>query len=76
MVNLLVAAALAAAAPQMQAPAPVDSHPAIWMVRDADTTVYIFGTFHALDGRTQWLNGEVKTAFESSNESFATPSCA
>lgn len=68
MVNLLVAAALAAAAPQVQAPAPVDSHPAIWMVRDADTTVYIFGTFHALDGRTQWLNGEVKTAFESSNE--------
>src|SRR4051812_3275090 len=68
MVNLLVAAALAAAAPQVQAPAAAESHPAMWVVRDADTTVYIFGTFHALDGRTQWLNGTVKIAFETSNE--------
>ena len=66
MVNLLAAAALAAAAPQAQ---PLASpHPALWVVRDADTTVYIFGTFHALDGQTQWFSDEVKSAFESSNE--------
>ena len=66
MVNLLAAAALAAAAPQAQPPA--SPHPALWVVRDADTTVYIFGTFHALDGQTQWFSDEVRSAFESSNE--------
>ena len=58
MVNLLAAAALAAAAPQSQ------PHPALWVVRDADTTVYIFGTFHALDARTQWFSDDVKSAFD------------
>ena len=42
--------------------------PAIFMVRDADTTVYIFGTFHALDGQSEWFNDQVKDAFEKSNE--------
>ncbi len=37
------------------------------MVRDADTTIYLFGTFHLLDGRP-WFNDEVKTAFDASNE--------
>jgi uncharacterized protein YbaP (TraB family) len=37
-------------------------------VRDADTTIYIFGTFHALDGRSQWLSEPVRDAFEQSNE--------
>ena len=35
--------------------------------RDADTTVYLFGTFHLLDGRP-WLNDEIKTAFDASGE--------
>ena len=34
--------------------APIDQ-PAMFVVRDADTTIYIFGTFHALDGRSQWF---------------------
>ena len=37
------------------------------MVRDADTTIYLFGTFHLLDGRP-WFNDEVKTAFDASSE--------
>ena len=37
------------------------------MVRDADTTIYLFGTFHLLDGRP-WFNDEVRTAFEASSE--------
>src|SRR5205085_6131855 len=70
MVNLLLAAALAAATPAAQAPAaPIDdANPAIFVVRDADTTVYIFGTFHALDGKGDWFNDQVRTAFESSDE--------
>jgi uncharacterized protein YbaP (TraB family) len=40
----------------------------MFVVRDADTTIYIFGTFHALDGKSQWLSGDVKDAFEKSDE--------
>ncbi|MES2119111.1 MAG: TraB/GumN family protein [Pseudomonadota bacterium] len=73
MVNLLVAAAIALASPStVPAAAPVapvaDASPALFVVRDADTTVYLFGTFHALDGRSDWFNNGVRTAFESSNE--------
>src|SRR5205814_5289817 len=70
MVNLLLAAALAAATPTVAPnppPAPA-AEPAMFVVRDADTTVYIFGTFHALDGQSQWFNDQVKDAFEQSNE--------
>ena len=54
------------------APAPLpganrDADPALWVVRDADTTIYLFGTIHMLDGRT-WFNDEVKRAFDSSRE--------
>jgi uncharacterized protein YbaP (TraB family) len=62
-----------AQAPEAAAPAATpapplpDADPALWVVRDADTTVYLFGTFHLLDGRP-WFNDEVKTAFDASGE--------
>ena len=68
MVNVLVAAAALAAASPTVTPAAANADPAIFMVRDADTTVYIFGTFHALDGQAEWFNDQVKDAFEKSNE--------
>ena len=71
MVNFLVAAALAAATPSAlppEPPEPPKAAPAMFVVRDADTTVYIFGTFHALDGQTRWFSDNVRTAFEQSNE--------
>src|SRR5438128_471172 len=68
MVNLLVAAALAAASPAGVAAAPPADQPAMFVVRDADTIIYVFGTFHALDGRSQWLNNPVRDAFEKSDE--------
>ena len=37
-------------------------------VRDADTTIYLFGTFHALDGDPRWFDHGVRDAFEQSNE--------
>jgi len=67
MVGLLVAAALAAATSVPPAPA-LRAAPAIFVVRDADTTVYLFGTFHALDGRSEWFNDRVRQAFDRSNE--------
>jgi hypothetical protein len=70
MVNLLVAAAALTAALPTGAPDPATSRdePAMFVVHDADTTVYIFGTFHALDGHAQWFGERVKDAFEQSNE--------
>jgi uncharacterized protein YbaP (TraB family) len=45
-----------------------DADPAMWVVRDEDTTIYLFGTFHLLDGKTDWFNDEVREAFDSSQE--------
>ena len=64
-----------APAPAQAAPAPVapaaaplpDANPAMWVVRDEDTTIYLLGTFHMLDGRP-WFNDEVRTAFDASSE--------
>jgi uncharacterized protein YbaP (TraB family) len=39
----------------------------MWVVRDDDTTIYLLGTIHLLDGRP-WFNDEVRTAFDASNE--------
>jgi len=69
MIGFLAAAALGAATPAAEPPAPLlNADPAIFVVRDADTTVYLFGTFHALDTKTEWFNDQVKDAFESSDE--------
>lgn len=57
----------APACAQSAAPLP-DADPAIWVVKDPDTTIYLFGTFHALDGKQDWFNDEVKTAFDKSDE--------
>ncbi|MBX3561536.1 MAG: TraB/GumN family protein [Sphingomonas sp.] len=63
---------LPAFAQAQPAPAPVaaplpDADPALWVIRDDDTTIYLFGTFHLLDGRP-WFNDEIRTAFDASDE--------
>ncbi len=67
MVSLLVAAAIAAASPAVAQPEAAPE-PAIFEIHDADTTIYLFGTFHALDGDPQWFDRGVRDAFEQSNE--------
>jgi uncharacterized protein YbaP (TraB family) len=57
-------AALPATAPLA---APAQPGPALWVVSDSDTTIYLFGTFHALDGRAQWFNRGIKAAFDASD---------
>ena len=42
--------------------------PALWEIRDADTTIYLFGTFHALDGRTVWFDDKVRARVRRSDE--------
>jgi uncharacterized protein YbaP (TraB family) len=54
--------------PAIPAPAIVRATPALWEIRDADTTIYLFGTFHTLDGRTVWFDKQVRQAFDGSDE--------
>jgi uncharacterized protein YbaP (TraB family) len=41
--------------------------PALWLVRDADTTIYLFGTIHLLKPGLNWLNGPIKDALTRSD---------
>lgn len=54
--------------PVIAAPALVRATPALWEIRDSDTTIYLFGTFHTLDGHTVWFGDKVREAFDRSGE--------
>ncbi|MET0137693.1 MAG: TraB/GumN family protein [Sphingobium sp.] len=43
-----------------------DAKPALWVVRDSDTTIYLFGTIHVLRPDIRWFHGPVKQAFDKS----------
>ncbi len=42
--------------------------PALWRVADADTTIYLFGTVHALPQGKEWFDGRIERAFDASDE--------
>ena len=46
----------------------VDVDPALWVVKDEDTTIYLFGTVHVLRPGLSWFDDGIKTAFDSSGE--------
>jgi len=45
--------------------------PALWKAADEDTTVYLFGTVHALPKEIKWMNNTLAEALQSS-ESLVT----
>ena len=45
-----------------------DADPALWVVKDADTTIYLFGTIHVLKPGLSWFDEAVKTAFDKSDQ--------
>ncbi len=55
-------------APAAQAQAVKDADPALWVVKDADTTIYLFGTVHVLKPGLSWFDEAVKAAFDKSDE--------
>jgi uncharacterized protein YbaP (TraB family) len=64
-----LAGALALAAPAFADTAkPRDADPALWVMRDADTTVYLFGTVHFLPKDLAWFDEAVADAFAASDE--------
>jgi hypothetical protein len=42
------------------------ARPALWVVSDADTIIYLFGTIHTHDGRAHWFDHAVRRAFDAS----------
>lgn len=42
--------------------------PALWVVKDNDTTIYLFGSVHVLKPGTVWFDDEIKAAFDKSDE--------
>ena len=67
---LLTASIASAGVPHASAqlPRPDPVRPAMWKIQDEDTTIYLFGTFHALDGSTNWFKDGVRTAFQQSDQ--------
>ncbi|MCW4462166.1 TraB/GumN family protein [Sphingomonas sp. BT-65] len=65
---LLLSAPNALAQDAAQAPAAKDADPALWVVKDKDTTIYLFGTVHILKPGLSWFDEAVKKAFDASGE--------
>lgn len=57
-----------APAPAPAAAATQDADPAIWVLKDEDTTIYLFGTVHVLKPGLSWFDEAVRDAFDDSDE--------
>jgi uncharacterized protein len=60
-------AAYGQAAVQPQAQASVTANPAIWKVKGAHGTVYLFGTLHLMKKNVDWETAKIKAAFAASD---------
>lgn len=63
--------ALSAGGAAGQSPAgetPAAAKPALWKLADADTTIYLFGTIHALPPETRWQTAALDDALGQSEE--------
>lgn len=58
----------AEAPPLREAPRAQGPGPALWVVRDADSTLYLFGTVHVLRPTTAWGSDKIDAAFDSADE--------
>lgn len=45
-----------------------DADPALWVLQDEDTTIYLFGTIHVLRPGLTWFDEAIAQAFESADE--------
>ena len=65
---LAQAAQPAPAAARVVPPAAEGAGPALWVIRDADSTLYLFGTVHLLRPTTAWGSTRVDAAFDSADQ--------
>lgn len=61
-------AAPAAADPAAVVAAPAGSGPRLWVVKDEDSILYLFGTVHVLKPETPWGSAKLDRAFASADE--------
>ena len=69
--GIVLSAGCASNAAEVQpvvASAPSSTGPALWKVSDSDTTIYLFGTVHALPENANWFDSRISRAFASSDE--------
>lgn len=62
--------ALAAAALAFLAPVTASAEPAMWVVKDADSTIYLFGTIHVLPKGTNWRSPKIEAALAEADELY------
>ncbi|MFT4251661.1 MAG: TraB/GumN family protein [Caulobacter sp.] len=60
-VGLVSVLAVGAASPSL-------ADPALWVIKDRDSTIYLFGTVHVLRPETQWRTPKLDGAFKDSAE--------
>lgn len=63
--NLAIAASAGLA---LLAAQPAAAEPAMWVVKDKDSTIYLLGTVHILKPETQWRTPKIDTAIAESKE--------
>jgi uncharacterized protein YbaP (TraB family) len=47
---------------------PVLAAPALWAIKDKDSTIYLFGTVHVLRPTTQWRSAAIAKAFQNADD--------
>jgi uncharacterized protein YbaP (TraB family) len=47
---------------------PVLAEPALWAIKDKDSTIYLFGTVHVLKPSTQWRSPGIAKAFQEADD--------
>jgi len=47
---------------------PAGAEPALWVVKDKDSTIYLFGTVHILRPETVWRTPKIEAAFNEAKE--------
>jgi len=58
-------------APAVAGAAPAEVvKPALWVIRDADSTIYLLGSIHVMKDGTPWLNSEIQSRFDSAQDAW------
>lgn len=66
---LLLTGPLAAQPAPLVAPAKsVSARPALWVVKDKDTTIYLLGTIHLMKPQVAWFEGKLRKAYDEADE--------
>ncbi len=47
---------------------PVLAEPALWAIKDKDSTIYLFGTIHVLKPSTAWRSPKIAKAFQAADD--------